>query len=109
MDKKFELTDETIKYDGKTLYRIRALKDFGNVTKGDLGGFIEKESNLSQEDNCWIYNNAKVYDSASVFNNARIFDNAVIRNNAEIYGNTRVYDDVGFRVVKFALSQRDAK
>lgn len=94
MDKKFELTDETIKYDGKTLYRIRALKDFGNVTKGDLGGFIEKENNLSQEDNCWIYNNAKVYDSASVFNNARIFDNAVIRNNAEIYGNTRVYDDV---------------
>jgi hypothetical protein len=42
-DKKYGLTGETIEVDGHILYRIQALKDFGDVKKGDLGGFIEKE------------------------------------------------------------------
>ena len=87
MDKKFELTNETIDFRGRTLYRIKALKDFGDVKKGDLGGFIEKESNLSQEDKCWIYNDAKVFDNAIVYDNANVYD------NAKIYGNVKVYDD----------------
>lgn len=35
-----ELTDNTIKYDGYTLYQIRAVNDikYHNVVKGDLGG-----------------------------------------------------------------------
>ena len=41
--KKYELTDETKEFNGKTLYRIRALIDFGLVKTGDLGGWIEKE------------------------------------------------------------------
>ena len=31
-----------------TLYQIEALKDFSNIKKGDLGGWIQKPSNLSQ-------------------------------------------------------------
>jgi hypothetical protein len=46
-NKKYELTTE--KKNG--LYRIRALKSFGDVKEGDLGGFIESEKNLSQKDN----------------------------------------------------------
>ena len=42
-NKKYELTDEITIICGTTLHRIRALKDFGNVIKGDLGGFIEGE------------------------------------------------------------------
>ena len=64
MNKKYELTDETIIYNGRKLYRIRALKDFANIKKGDLGGYIESEYNLSQNGNGWIYDNAKVYDHA---------------------------------------------
>lgn len=48
-DKKYELTDVTRKVGDRTLYQIRALKDFGEVKAGDLGGYIEKESNLSQK------------------------------------------------------------
>ena len=48
--KRFKLrTDLTIKVCEKTLYRIEATKDierFG-VKAGDLGGYIEKEDNLS--------------------------------------------------------------
>ena len=43
MEKKYRLTDDTINVDGRTLYRIEALKDFNNVKKGDKGGFVEKE------------------------------------------------------------------
>ena len=41
--KKYELTDETIEISGHTLYRIRALRSFGVIETGQLGGFIEKE------------------------------------------------------------------
>lgn len=47
MKKKYELTDQTIDVDGRTLHRIKALRDFSDVLAGELGGWIEKEENLS--------------------------------------------------------------
>ena len=77
--KKYELTEETIKInENKTLYRIKALEDFGDVKAGDLGGYVESESNLSQGGNCWIYDEAIVYDSAKIFGSARISGSAEI-------------------------------
>ena len=35
---KYKLTEESIVIYNKTLYRIEALKDFGDVKKGDKGG-----------------------------------------------------------------------
>lgn len=59
--KKFELTNEVMELGGKTLYRIKALRDIGDsVQAGDLGGWIEKESNLSQKGECWVRDDAKV-------------------------------------------------
>ena len=44
VEKKYELLkNDTIKVFGHTLYRIRALRDFKDVKKGDLGGYIERE------------------------------------------------------------------
>ena len=57
--KKYELTNETIEYKGKKLYRIKALIDFGNVEKGARGGFVEKEENLSMSGNAWVCDNAR--------------------------------------------------
>src|SRR5574344_591267 len=88
MEKKYRITDESVVVNGKTLYRIEALKDFGDVKKGDKGGFIEKEYNLSQKDNCWVYDNAKVYGNAEVHNNTVISDNAKVYGNAEVHNNT---------------------
>ena len=66
MNKKYELTNETKEFLGRTLHRIRALKDFGNVKIGDLGGWIEKEENLSHDDLCWVHDSALVGDNARV-------------------------------------------
>lgn len=68
--KKYELTGEVKVKFGVTFKRIRALIDFGNVKKGELGGFIEKEENLSHENNAWVYDDAWVSGNAEVSGNA---------------------------------------
>ena len=62
--KKFELTGEFIVYFGIKLFRIKALIDFGDVKRGEVGGIVEKEENLSQEDNAWVYGDAWVSGDA---------------------------------------------
>ena len=88
--KKYELTSETIKFNGVTLHRIKALKNFSDVKAGNLGGWVEKEENLSQTDNAWVYSNAKVYGNAKVFGDAQVFANAQVFGNAKVYGNAKV-------------------
>lgn len=70
--KKYELlkNDTITAPNGKTLYRIKALIDFGVVVAGSLGGYIEKEDNLTHTDNAWVYGNARVYGDAWVYGDA---------------------------------------
>ena len=92
--KKYELTNETITIDnGKTLHRIRALIDIEAIGAkiGDLGGYIEKEENLSHCGNAWIYDNAMVYDNARIYDNAKVYRNANVFGNARIFGNAKVH------------------
>ena len=70
--KKYELTEETSEVAGLTLHRIKAVAALNNISAGELGGFIEKEENLSQYGNAWVYGNAKVYGDAEVCGNAEI-------------------------------------
>ena len=75
--KKFELTSEFItNIFGAKLFRIKALVEFGNVKAGELGGYVEKEENLSQCGNAWVYGNAEVCGDALVCGDARVYDNA---------------------------------
>ena len=68
--KKFELTNEFItNMFGTKLFRIRALVEFGDVEAGELGGYVEKESNLGHDDNAWVYDNALVCGDARVCGN----------------------------------------
>ena len=70
--KKYKLTNKSIIIDGRKLYRIEALIDFSDIKRGDKGGFIESEDNLSQLDDCWAAGNAKVYGNANVHENANV-------------------------------------
>lgn len=85
MTLKYELTDET-KNQGILLHRIRALKDFGNVKAGDLGGFIESMDNLSQDGDCWVYEHGQVMEEAVVEGNAKI--KGTVKDSAHIMGNS---------------------
>ena len=95
---KYEFTNETKKVEDvfgnlHTLHRIKALKDFGDVHKGDLGGWLEKESNLSQGDYCWVYNDAQVYGNAQVHDYAWVGGNSVVCGNTEVCGETEIFGD----------------
>ena len=66
LNRKYEFVeDDTIQFFDKTLKRIRATRDSGNVKKGQLGDYIEKEENLSHEGNCWVGDNACVFGNAT--------------------------------------------
>ena len=89
MKKKFKLlTKETKEFYGVKLYRIEALIDFYDVKKGDKGGFVEKEENLSQEGNSWVYGDSQVFGNSQVYGNSRVF------GNSQVYGNSRVYGKI---------------
>ena len=91
MNKKYELTDETQEWNGRTLHQIRALADFGDVKAGDLGGWIEKEENLSHNDDAWVCVNAWVFGDAWVHGDAQVFGDAWVHGDAQVYGNAEIF------------------
>ena len=92
MEKKYILTSETKEVNNHILHRIKALKDFGDVKKGDLGGWLENESNLSQEGNCWVSENAAVYGAAWVSDDAQVHGNARVYGTAWIVGDASIHN-----------------
>ena len=74
--KKYEFTGETkqinLLFRTATLHRIRAVVEFGLVKIGDLGGWIEKEENLSHDGKAWVCGDAKVCGDAEVFSASHV-------------------------------------
>lgn len=116
--KKYKLTELTEIDKGHKLFRIEALRTIHTrsglvVKKGELGGWVENESNLSQEGNCWIFpgcmcfDNAKVTEDAylqgfaMVSGNAHVFGQAEVSGNAKVSGDAMVFcnAEVGFNAV----------
>ena len=82
--KKFKLTSEFIvDISGVKLFRIKALIEFGNVKAGDLGGYIEKEENLSHMGDAWVSDDARISGNAQVFGNARVFGYAWVSGDKD--------------------------
>ena len=80
--KKYEFTGETKKVElffrTVTLHRIRATVAFGLVEVGELGGWIEKEENLSHDGKAWVCGDAKVWGNAKVCGDAEVWGNAEV-------------------------------
>ena len=120
--KKYELTSEyIINALGVKLFRIKAVRKFGGVEVGELGGYIEKEDNLSQDGEAWVCGDAQVYgnayvcgdawvsgdvqvygdayvggkawvcDTAQVLDKAQVYGGAQVCGDAQVDGNTEVY------------------
>ena len=87
MEKKYRTVPE------RGMLRIFALKDFPDVKKGDRGGLIEGEHNLSQTGDCWVYKNARVFGNAYVGGNAKIYGKAEVFEKAIVYEDACVYED----------------
>ena len=93
MNKKYKFTGKTKQYLNFRLHQIQALKNFGSVKEGDIGGWIEKEENLSHEGDCWVYGYAQVYRSAWVGGDAQVYGHAQVFGRAKVCGNAQVFGD----------------
>ncbi|WP_130893111.1 polymer-forming cytoskeletal protein [Paraprevotella xylaniphila] len=104
MEKKFELTDKfVINAFGIGLFQIKCTKSFKYANEGDLGGYVEKEDNLSQYGDAWVSGDAQVYGDAQVsgdawvsgdaqvYGDARVSGDAWVSGDAQVYGDARVY------------------
>ena len=67
------------------LYRIQATENIPNryVDEGELGGFIEKEANLSGD--AWVSGNARVSGDAEVSGNAEVSGDARVFQKQHIF------------------------
>jgi hypothetical protein len=96
MQKKYELLTDDVLEPGVAvrckLFRIRALRDFGEVKKGDLGGYVQSEANLSHDLTAWIYGRAIVGQDAHVSGDAQVRDYAQVAGKARVRGRARVCD-----------------
>lgn len=87
---KYALTDDFIKVGGKKLFRIRALRGFGDVCEGDLGGWVSSYSNLSHEGSCWVYEDGRVTDEAVVDCDAIVTGSVVVDGKVRVTGDSFV-------------------
>ena len=95
--------DLSIEVCGHKLFRIECTQDFKEIKAGTLGGYIEKEENLTG--NAWVGDEARVGGSARVFGSACVCDearvgdeawvggSACVCDSARVFGSARVYGD----------------
>ena len=108
---KFEFTGEVKVIFGVTLQRIK------KASSGDLGGWIEKESNLDASGNAWVSGDAQVSGNAWVYGDAQVSGNAWVSGDAQVYGDAWVYGDaqvawfskVGSRIATLTVAQSKEK
>jgi len=103
---KYRITDETMEYAGRTLHRIECVEAFADVKQVEKGGWIEKEENLSQEGDCWVYGNARVYGNAEISDNARVYGNAWVSGDARVSGNARVYGNAEIATMRIRTTEQ---
>lgn len=92
---KFRLTEDKQRMiDGTDVYRIEALQDFNDVKVGDLGGFLEREDNLSFEegDNSWVYDDSVVYGDSVIEADSIIYKDGMIKDSHVLNGSRVAYD-----------------
>jgi UDP-3-O-[3-hydroxymyristoyl] glucosamine N-acyltransferase len=86
--------------DGRKVQRIQAVRSFGTIKQGTIGGFLEDDDNLSHYGNCWIADNAmasgesRVRQNALLKNRARIDDRVIVSDSSTIQDGAVLHDDV---------------
>jgi len=79
--------------DGRKVQRICALRSFGNVKAGTIGGYVEHADNLSQEGTCWIADGAMALGWSLVSKDAQLRDRAMLDQHAVITDHAIVEDN----------------
>lgn len=84
--------------DTTRVFPIEAIVDIPSkgVRKGDKGGYVESEDNLSHEGNCWIYPTCAVINGAVVLGNASISKETKMTGDSQVSGDSSVENSMLF-------------
>lgn len=99
---KYEFTGKSITYHdlGKEviLFQIRALIDIPrhNVHKGDIGGYIENDFNLSHKGKAWVADEAKVFHASVVSGDAYVSGDSIVAYST-VQGKVKIYGSAVIR------------
>ena len=109
---KYKITDIEMSRHGHILHRIESLKDFTlingkEIHKGDLGGWVENENNLSQEGSCWIYDECMMYEDAIRSENSIGYGDSRQHGNSRQSGNSQQFGDS--RQFEYSLQSENSK
>ena len=99
---KYEFTGETRALSSTTiLHRIRAVIDIpsAGVNAGDIGGWIESDSNLSNSGDAWVGGDARVSGDAWVGDDARVSGSAWVSDDARVVGNAHINSNKDFIII----------
>ena len=83
-EKKYELIP--VLHPKVQIFQLKSLKDFSDVKKGDLGGYVHDENTLSHNGDCWIY------QESCVGNGCKVDGNSKISNGVTLLGDVLVED-----------------
>lgn len=85
MIRKYELLAAgAVRLGSRELYLVRALRDFGSVRAGEIGGRVESEANLSQDGDAWVAGDAWVYADGHVGGDEVVGGNTVVRGRLRV-------------------------
>ena len=102
MTLKYEIQNQAHQLpDGRKVHRIQALRSFGNVEEGTIGGFVEEDDNLSHDGLCWIADDAMALGRSQVSGDAQLRDRARLGEWAMITDQCVVQDDARLRDFSF--------
>lgn len=103
---KYELVDIGIGY------RPKALKDFGNVLKGELGGILFSKDSLSQDDESWLDYNSSCSSISKILGDSTVINSHIV-GQVIVYNSTiensiiqSSYDDI-IRISNSSITNTD--
>lgn len=70
-------------HDNQKVFRIQALADFNDVKKGELGGYVASEENLTNnlDDHSWVYDDSVVQGDGRVEKNSFVDGQSVVKGS----------------------------
>jgi hypothetical protein len=83
------LKDQTKEWEGRKLYRVKALRPFNGVAEGTIGGWIEKPENLAQS-GAWVGNDAIVCGDSTVEDASQVDGSAAVVVDSRVAGQSHI-------------------
>lgn len=94
--RKYKFIGLTEMFYGYKMQQIQAVRDFGNVKKGEVGGWVCYDGQLSHDGDCWVGFNSRISYNICVCDNAQLFRSNIF--GSCVVGKSAVLEDVNTSV-----------